>query len=252
MSAPAARRRVVAVRGGERRTLRDRLAGEEPMEIRVTGPDGTTDAVAVTMRTPGDDFELAAGFLVTEGVVAARVDPQGRVLRRRGPRGPALQRGHRPQRRPGDARRDRAHAMTTASCGICGITSLDDRRGALRPAAGRPGGRAATPSGRCRTGCGRRSWCSTPPVACTPRGSSTPDGRLLLAREDIGRHNAVDKVVGAAAAGRRPAPARPGPHGLRAGELRDRPEGRGGGDSGAGGGVGPLEPGGRCGGAARA
>ena len=69
MSSTAPRRPVLAVRGGGRRAIRDRLAAEEPMEIRVAGPGVPTRQVAVTMRTPGHDFELAAGFLVTEGVV---------------------------------------------------------------------------------------------------------------------------------------------------------------------------------------
>jgi FdhD protein len=197
MSAPAARRRVVAVRGGARRTLRDRLAGEEPMEVRVTGPDGATAAVAVTMRTPGNDFELAAGLLVTEGVVApgsiARVaycDDVDRdeqrfnvvTVRSAGPVTPGA---------------DRAHAMTSA-CGICGVTSLDAVEVRCDPLPDGPGvaGEAllAMP-GRLRGA--QRVFDATGGLHAA--GLFDPQGRLLLAREDIGRHNAVDKVIGAAA-----------------------------------------------------
>ena len=184
MSAPAARRRVVAVRGGARRTLRDRLAGEEPMEIRVTGPDGTTDAVAVTMRTPGSDFELAAGFLVTEGVVApgsvsrvAYCDDVDREEQRLN-----VVTVH--SAGPVTLGADRAHAMTSA-CGICGITSLDAVEVRCDP----------LPDGPVVDG----DVLLAMPDRLRAAGLFDSEGRLLLAREDIGRHNAVDKIIGAAA-----------------------------------------------------
>ncbi|HTI34824.1 MAG TPA: formate dehydrogenase accessory sulfurtransferase FdhD, partial [Miltoncostaea sp.] len=197
MSAPAARRRVVAVRGDARRTLRDRLAGEEPMEIRVTGPDGATDAVAVTMRTPGEDFELAAGFLVTEGVVApgaisrvAYCDDVDREEQRFNV--VTVRTGG-----PVTLGADRAHAMTSA-CGICGTTSLDAVEVRCDPL---PGGPVVATDillampGRLREA--QRVFDQT--GGLHGAGLFDTEGRLLLAREDIGRHNAVDKVIGAAA-----------------------------------------------------
>ncbi len=197
MSAPAARRRVLAVRGGDRRTRRDRLAGEEPMEIRVTGPDGTTDAVAVTMRTPGDDFELAAGFLVTEGVV-----PPGSIGRVA-----YCDDVDREEQRfnvvtvhsagPVTLGADRAHAMTSA-CGICGTTSLDAVEVRCDPLPDGPavdGDALLAMPDRLRAV--QRVFEATGGLHAA--GLFDADGRLLLAREDIGRHNAVDKVIGAAA-----------------------------------------------------
>ena len=197
MSGPASRRSVLAVRGADRRTKSDRLAGEEPMEVRVTGPDGATEAVAVTMRTPGDDFELATGFLVTEGVIApgtvSRVaycddveheDQRFNVVTVR-TRGPVT------------LGADRAHAMTSA-CGICGTTSLDAVEVRSDPLPDGPAVAAeallAMP-GLLREG--QRVFEATGGLHAA--GLFSPDGRLLLVREDIGRHNAVDKVVGAAA-----------------------------------------------------
>jgi len=197
MSAPAARRSVVAVRGGARRTVRDRLAGEEPMEIRVTGPDGATRAVAVTMRTPGNDFELAAGFLVTEGAVApgaiSRVAYCDDVDREE-------QRFNVVTVRSGGAvtlGADRAHAMTSA-CGICGVTSLDAVEVRCDPLRGGPAVRVEAllgMPGRLREA--QRVFDATGGLHAA--GVFDPEGRLLSAREDVGRHNAVDKVVGAAA-----------------------------------------------------
>jgi len=197
MTAPAARRQVLAVRGDDRRTRRDRLAGEEPMEIRVSGPSGATEPVAVTMRTPGDDFELAVGFLVTEGVIAPgtvtrvaycddveREDQRFNVVTVR-TSGPVT------------LSPDRTRAATSA-CGICGTTSLDavEVRCAPLPEGPRVDGAAllAMP-GALRAS--QHVFEAT--GGLHGAGLFDAEGSLLLAREDIGRHNAVDKVIGAAA-----------------------------------------------------
>lgn len=204
MSAVAPRRRVLAVRGGERRTVRDRLAAEEPLEIRVAEPGGSGRRVAVTMRTPGHDFELAAGFLVTEGVIgpaaATRVvycdDVQGDQLYNvvtvtaSGPI--ALGDGRRP---------------ATSACGVCGKTSLEEVEVRCAPLPegptiprelllGLPGALRAA----------QRVFDATGGLHAA--GLFDADGRAVVVREDIGRHNAVDKVVGERAlAGALPAPA---------------------------------------------
>ena len=196
MSAPAPRRRVIAVRGASHRARRDRLAGEEPLEVRVAGPSGGARPVAVTMRTPGDDFALAAGFLVTEGVVApgtiTRVaycdDAPGEqlynVVTVTTSAPPVL----------GEARR----VAATSACGACGAASLDEvflRCAPLGtgPVVGRETLLALPDALRA----GQRVFEETGGLHAA--GLFDPVGRALVVREDIGRHNAVDKVVGGAA-----------------------------------------------------
>ena len=166
--------------------------------MRVTGPDGATEAVAVTMRTPGDDFELATGFLVTEGVIAPgtvsrvaycddveREDQRFNVVtvRTRGP----VTLGRRPRSRDDLGLRHLRHHEPRRG------------RGALRPPAGRPRRGARRRCSRCPGRCARAQRVFEATGGLHAAGLFDPDGRLLLVREDIGRHNAVDKVVGAAA-----------------------------------------------------
>src|SRR5437763_1545165 len=116
---------VVAVGGDRRLELPDRLAAEEPMEIRVGGPGDEPTAVSVTMRTPGHDFELAVGFLRSEGVVTSDVDvasvrycdvPPGEAQRYN----IVTVRLARPAALEGVQRT----FSVTAACGICGTAAL--------------------------------------------------------------------------------------------------------------------------------
>jgi FdhD protein len=178
----------------------DLLATEEPLGIRV---DGT--ALTMTMRTPGDDVELAAGFLVGEAIVAAREDIAGMKVC------DGTTCGHLDHSaseignvvdvalapgvtvRPG-ARRN---FLTTSACGVCGKTSIEDicvvPRAPLRADATvfDPAVLAALP-GRLREA--QRVFSSTGGLHAA--ALFTARGELLAAREDVGRHNAVDKVVG--------------------------------------------------------
>ena len=195
MSATAPRRSVLMVRGEVRRSRRDRLAGEEPMEVRVTDPSGSSP-VAVTMRTPGDDFALAAGFLVTEGVVSpgtiTRVaycdEVEGEQLFNVvtvTTSAPAV---------VGDARR----VAATSACGICGTTSLDAVEVRCAPLADGPVlAREVLLGLPDALRAGQRVFDATGGLHAA--GLFDADGGLIRVREDIGRHNAVDKVVGAAA-----------------------------------------------------
>jgi len=173
------------------RTLHDSLVGEEPMLIEVGD-----QALTVTMRTPGDDFELAAGFLFTEGMIGSREEivsldwaddseAEHHVVHVELKAG-AIQRSEETKR----------NFLTTSSCGLCGKTSLEAvyAHGITRP---------------------NSDFRIDPQVLCglpeTLRSAQTlfgqtgglhaaalfdPSGNLLSLKEDVGRHNAVDKLVG--------------------------------------------------------
>ena len=185
------RRRVWrSAAGGAPTADEDVLAGEEPLEIRVAGTP-----VSVTMRTPGHDRELAVGFLLSEGLVTGRHE----LAAVRQTAGGAQRNVIDVCPVPGvgiDLARLTRHVFASSSCGLCGKTTIEavhqrlapvtsqvvvdadvllalpDRLRAAQPAFERTGGLHAA-------------------------GLFDAGGRLLLAREDIGRHNAVDKVLGA-------------------------------------------------------
>src|SRR3954471_12918762 len=161
--------------------VRDEVAIEEPLEIRVDG-----EALAVTMRTPGHDEELALGFLLGEGLIAEAhdagptADLAGNVVEVAGPL----------LRDPG-----RRRFYTTSSCGVCGKGALEEVAVSCpRAAPGPVLGRAllADLPERLR----QPGFARTGGLHAT--GLFMPDGELVLVREDVGRHNAMDKVVGRA------------------------------------------------------
>ncbi|GIE34503.1 sulfurtransferase FdhD [Actinoplanes italicus] len=196
MGRVTSRRRVLRIVDGVAGEPVDTLAAEEPLEIRVNGTP-----LVVTMRTPGDDFDLAAGFLVSEGVVRRAREIAGiryclgatadgvntynvvDVVLAAGvaPPDPSLERNF----------------YTTSSCGLCGKASLDAVRTVatwsvrddpirLDPevVSGLPGTLRAAQRVFDRTG------------GLHAAGLFSAGGRMLCLREDVGRHNAVDKVVG--------------------------------------------------------
>ena len=191
-----ARRPVVRIRGPHETSRPDTLVVEEPLEIRVNG-----SALAVTMRTPGHDVELAHGFLLTEGVIGGRadisaarycdgVDDAGQntynVL------DVTLAPGVAPPE-PGVER----NFYTTSSCGVCGKGSLDAVRLKTRhsPAADQTEVKASvltTMPDTLRTS--QKAFDSTGGLHAAALFDA--DGTMLVSREDVGRHNAVDKVVG--------------------------------------------------------
>ena len=187
--------RIVAVRGSELEYRADRVVGEEPLEIRAAGPGQEPVAVAVTMRTPGFEDELAVGFLRTEGLIEG---PE--VLR--------IERGDPAEMsQPDDrvtVRLARAfdasvvaerHFVATASCGICGKASLDEV--AIRSEPLPPGPVVerrivlALPD---LLRAAQRAFDETGGLHAA--GLFTPAGELLAVHEDVGRHNALDKLVG--------------------------------------------------------
>jgi FdhD protein len=176
----------------------DLLATEEPLGIRV---DGT--ALAMTMRTPGDDIELAAGFLVGEAVVRSAADIAGIKLCD----GTAC--GHGDHDGLGNiadvtlaagvtvAPGARRTFLTTSACGICGKASIQDICTLPHAALAADESRfapamLATLPGRLRDA--QRVFSRTGGLHAA--GLFTADGQLTVIREDVGRHNAVDKVVG--------------------------------------------------------
>ncbi|HEX7289924.1 MAG TPA: formate dehydrogenase accessory sulfurtransferase FdhD [Conexibacter sp.] len=184
-AAPAAHMVATVVRDGG---VRDEVAVEEPLEIRVDGAPLT-----VTMRTPGRDEELALGFLFGEALIPAAppraagptADLAANVVEVAGPL----------LRDPG-ARR----FYTTSSCGVCGKGALEEVAAAIGAAAPLPPGPAvprallaALPE---RLRAAQPAFGRTGGLHAT--GLFDAAGELLLVREDVGRHNAMDKVVGRA------------------------------------------------------
>ncbi len=193
-------RAVLAVRAGVAQRRPDRLAGEEPMAIRVAGPGQAPVDVAVTMRTPGHDAELAIGFLLSEGLLDAP-DLVGLTVEVGDPTGVAtpenelvvrIRRAFDPAAVPARA------FVASASCGICGMASLDDVtiRCAPLPAGPRVDAAviAALPD---RLRPGQVVFEQTGGLHAS--GLFDAAGVLLAVREDVGRHNALDKLIGAAA-----------------------------------------------------
>jgi len=194
-----ARRRALHVTANGTVTRPETLVVEEPLEIRVNGA-----AVTVTMRTPGSDIELAQGFLLTEGVIAGREDVL--TIRYCGGRGPDVHDGANTYNvldvtlAPGVTSPDldvTRNFYTTSSCGVCGKASLDAVRvmGRFSPGAD-PATVAATTlkamTGQLRSA--QKVFASTGGLHAAALFDA--DGTMFVVREDIGRHNAVDKVIG--------------------------------------------------------
>ena len=192
----ATRVRVTSWRDGAAHTREDRLSGEEPMAIRVCGPGQDPVDVAVTMRTPGHEAELAAGFLWTEGLLAAaddnvRITTGDPAATSRPDDEVTVHLAH-----PFDASRlAERHFVATASCGICGKASLDELEVRCSPI---PPGPVVTPA----TLLGLPATLREAQAVFEHTGGLhaaglfEADGTLVALREDVGRHNALDKLVG--------------------------------------------------------
>ena len=164
----------------------DTIAVEEPLEIRIEGRP-----VAITMRTPGHDLDLAAGFLWTEGVVEVRDDLRALARVADNVVDAVLAEGV-PAARLRAA--DRA-LYATSSCGICGKASLDR----LRVPEGRVTAPDLSPDGVLALAAALRTHQPLFELTGGVHGAllAEADGTVIVAREDVGRHNAVDKVLGA-------------------------------------------------------
>jgi FdhD protein len=194
------RARVRVVEGGRARIEKDVLATEEPLEIRVHA-GGSTRSIAVTMRTPGADFELAAGFLFGEGLISSR-DEVDRLSYCVGDDACDGEQQYnvvtvdlRPHLTPDLLLLDRNFVITSA-CGICGKSSLDqvERRG-IAPLAPGPVVPHEVLYGLPDKLRGAQGLFATT-GGLHAAGLFGADGELIALREDVGRHNAVDKLVG--------------------------------------------------------
>lgn len=178
---------LTRMESGGRSEGEDLVAIEEPLEIRVGDRP-----LSVTMRTPGDDYDLAAGFLLTEGVIASA----GEIDSIRHWGSPNIVRIGLREGASVDWQRLQRNFYTTSSCGVCGKTSID----ALRVAVPVP-----DPSPRINAAVAaeilQRLRTAQPTFAATggihAAGIFSTAGQPAVVREDVGRHNAVDKVIGA-------------------------------------------------------
>jgi FdhD protein len=196
---------VTRVQGDERRAPeRDAVAAEEPLEIRLltdadtrtTAAGGTT--VAVTMRTPGNDFELAAGFLHGEGIVGTRAELRSLRYCTAVPeeeRANVVNVHLRAAELPALERLERHFTMTSA-CGVCGKAHLD----ALEVRCPAPLGPGPVVAAGVLESLPARLREAQALFGVTgglhAAGLFEPDGTLVALREDVGRHNALDKLLG--------------------------------------------------------
>lgn len=177
----------------------DTVATEEPLELRVAGR-----SVAVVMRTPGHDRELAAGFLLTEGVIRHADDVADIVLCREQDGGGAGNVADVRLARPGqvDFGRLTRHVFSSSSCGVCGKATLDAVLQVFPPVAEGPAFDPAQLTALpARLRAAQPGFDSTGGLHACALFDQT--GRLGLVREDVGRHNALDKVLGRALLDRR-------------------------------------------------
>ena len=192
-------RRVVRVGEGEggRAGREDRLPAEEPVEFRLGGVP-----IAVLMRTPGHDRELARGFALTEGIIL-RPGELAEVRAMGGGEGEGRYDLVLAAGTAVDPEQFRRNLYATSSCGVCGKASIDAVRVASPPPPAGPAVAAGrlvemmevmreAQSGFAQTG------------GLHAAAAFTPDGELAALREDVGRHNAMDKLVGALSAERWP------------------------------------------------
>lgn len=188
-------RRIVAVRGESLEVRDDRVVGEAPLQILAAGPRQDPVAVAVTMRTPGYENELAVGFLRTEGLIEG---PEvvgtsgGDPVQLSQPDDTIVVRLSVPFN---DSKVAERHFIATASCGICGKASIDEIAMRCEPLA--PGpivSRKIILALPDLLRAAQRAFDETGGLHAA--GLFKPNGELIAIREDVGRHNALDKVIG--------------------------------------------------------
>lgn len=188
--------KIKKINAGEQTEVEDDLAVEEPLEIQLGWQQATgytQKNISVTMRTPGNDAELAAGFLFTEGIVQ-HIDQIQQILPQENSVLAVLKAGAAPQLQQAER-----NFFTTSSCGVCGKTGIDAIKTA--PAFTQQKTALAVPA---RLFYGLQHTLQQKQVVFESTGGLHAaglfnlNGECVLLREDVGRHNAVDKVIGAA------------------------------------------------------
>jgi FdhD protein len=188
-------RRIVAIRGESVEVRDDRVVGEAPLEIWAAGPHQDPVAVVVTMRTPGQEAELAVGFLRSEGLIGGdeviSTSP-GDPTALNQPDDTIVVRLSKPFDDGAVAKR---HFIATASCGICGKASIDEVAVRCDPIPSGPVvARAIVLALPGLLRAAQRAFDETGGVHAA--GLFSPHGELVAIREDVGRHNALDKLIG--------------------------------------------------------
>jgi FdhD protein len=186
---------VVAFDAAGSRRRPDRLVTEEPMEIRVSGPGQEPAPFAVAMRTPGNDFELAAGLCFTEGLITGP-DELESIAYCLGPEREQMFNvvTVRLRTRVPESLRDRRY-LSNSSCGICGKAALEEIEVRCAPVGDGPTVRAGA-LGSLPDQLARHQSVFDQTGGLHAAARFTADGTLRETREDVGRHNALDKLVG--------------------------------------------------------
>lgn len=189
---PTVKRPIQRMADGQCESVDDVLVVEDPLEIRVRG-----QGIAVTMRTPGHDYELAAGFLVTEGVINKFADV---LAINHCTQGEAAETGNvvnvfLSPKVEVEMEKLTRHVFASSSCGLCGKASIDAVQQQFPPIANSNTVSAETVwslPGKLEQA--QDVFASTGALHAAALFDN--DGKLLVLREDVGRHNAVDKVIG--------------------------------------------------------
>ena len=182
---------IIRVGGPAAGSASDVSAAEEPLEIRL---DGTP--FVVTMRTPGADADLAAGFLLSENIVRDASELVSISPCEMNPNIVSVLLAGEAAARAAEAMNGRRHVTTTSACGVCGRRSIDDLMRHARTVESRVSVTdAAVASLPSALRSAQRAFDQTGGLHAA--GLFDADGTLLRVAEDVGRHNAVDKVVGA-------------------------------------------------------
>jgi FdhD protein len=198
----------VAVRAADGRAFRDHLAVEEPLEIRLGLRDGGHRAISITMRTPGDDAELAAGFLFTEGIIKSpeqikqirhcglKIGKKNGILDRAADLNSNTIRVDLAEDSSVDLKKLERHFYTTSSCGVCGKSSIDALRSEAKPI----DYNGLEVTGEIVNSLPQKLRKAQSVFEQTGglHASALFDanGQIDIVREDVGRHNALDKVIG--------------------------------------------------------